>query len=240
MKLDLNFSELSQRFDAHFQEQNKHFNVEVGELAVIHGRDGATFYPSLSDKGILSWTNDRELDNPLPVNIRGKDGHTPIKGTDYYTEADKAEMVSAVIAEIEIPEDEGGKVEDVQANGASILDENGVANIPYTANGVYGLVRVGNSANGEMSVGNTNGRSILRYPVASKTGLQNRKSQGTQYGGVVDCSNFDTAVKTAMTDGVGAEWTEAEQTAARARMGAVSLQEVLDALPKYNGEVVEV
>ena len=28
----------------------------------------------------------------------GVDGYTPVKGTDYYTEADKAEMVSAVLA----------------------------------------------------------------------------------------------------------------------------------------------
>lgn len=28
----------------------------------------------------------------------GKDGYTPVKGTDYYTEADKAEMAAAVVA----------------------------------------------------------------------------------------------------------------------------------------------
>ena len=28
----------------------------------------------------------------------GADGHTPVKGTDYFTEADKQEMVTAVIA----------------------------------------------------------------------------------------------------------------------------------------------
>ena len=28
----------------------------------------------------------------------GADGHTPIKGTDYFTEADKQELVTAVIA----------------------------------------------------------------------------------------------------------------------------------------------
>lgn len=28
----------------------------------------------------------------------GADGYTPVKGTDYYTEADKAEMVDLVIA----------------------------------------------------------------------------------------------------------------------------------------------
>ena len=28
----------------------------------------------------------------------GADGHTPVKGTDYFTEADKQELVTAVIA----------------------------------------------------------------------------------------------------------------------------------------------
>lgn len=32
----------------------------------------------------------------------GADGKTPIKGTDYFTDADKAEMISAVIAELPI------------------------------------------------------------------------------------------------------------------------------------------
>ena len=32
----------------------------------------------------------------------GRDGHTPVKGTDYFTDADKAEMVSAVIAQLPV------------------------------------------------------------------------------------------------------------------------------------------
>lgn len=128
------------------------------------GDDGATFIPSVSADGVISWTNNKELPNPEPVNIKGvkgdkgdkgdtgpkgdtgsqgpqgiqgvqgpkgdtgpqgpagangkdgvdgkngidgkdgqpgkdgADGYTPVKGTDYFTEADKAEMVSAVIS----------------------------------------------------------------------------------------------------------------------------------------------
>jgi hypothetical protein len=36
--------------------------------------------------------------DPGPKGDPGKDGRTPVKGTDYYTEADKAEIVNAVIA----------------------------------------------------------------------------------------------------------------------------------------------
>lgn len=128
------------------------------------GDDGATFIPSVSADGVISWTNDKELPNPAPVNIKGvkgdkgdkgdrglqgvqgiqgergeqgqkgdkgdrgeqgiqgvqglkgetgaqgqkgdkgekgdkgDDGYTPVQGVDYFTEADKAEMVSAVIS----------------------------------------------------------------------------------------------------------------------------------------------
>ena len=79
------------------------FNVEFEK--VIAGINGATFIPSVSDDGIISWTNDGNLPNPEPVKIKGKDGdpgYTPKKGVDYYTEADKAEMVDEVIAALPV------------------------------------------------------------------------------------------------------------------------------------------
>ncbi len=110
------------------------------------GTPGVTFIPSVSAEGVISWTNDGDLDNPAPVNIRGPAGAqgatgatgpqgepgekgdpgekgapgekgdpgaqgltgpqgppgpagaTPVKGTDYFTDADKAELVTQVIA----------------------------------------------------------------------------------------------------------------------------------------------
>lgn len=38
------------------------------------GSDGATFIPSVSADGTLSWTNNKGLTNPEPVNIKGEDG----------------------------------------------------------------------------------------------------------------------------------------------------------------------
>lgn len=37
----------------------------------------------------------------------GADGYTPVKGTDYFTDADKSELVAAVLAEIPVVESEG-------------------------------------------------------------------------------------------------------------------------------------
>lgn len=38
------------------------------------GSDGATFTPTVSDEGIISWTNDKDLPNPDPVDIKGDPG----------------------------------------------------------------------------------------------------------------------------------------------------------------------
>lgn len=83
-------------------------------------KDGATFTPHVDDEGNLSWSNDKELDNPETKNIKGKpgdDGITPhigengnwfigdtdtgkpSQGADYaLTDTDKNEMVNSVLA----------------------------------------------------------------------------------------------------------------------------------------------
>lgn len=43
-------------------------------IGVSTGADGATFIPSVSADGTLSWTNNKGLTNPEPVNIKGEDG----------------------------------------------------------------------------------------------------------------------------------------------------------------------
>lgn len=57
------------------------------------GGNGATFIPSVSEDGIISWTNDRDLPNPDPVNIKGapgtpgnpgKNGQTPYIKDGYW------------------------------------------------------------------------------------------------------------------------------------------------------------
>ena len=47
------------------------------------GAVGAHFTPSVSDDGVLSWTNNGELANPQPVNIRGPQGVQGEQGRDF-------------------------------------------------------------------------------------------------------------------------------------------------------------
>ena len=64
-----------------FSESGGQFNTNFGETSVIHdGQNGATFIPSVSADGIISWTNDKDLPNPEPVNIKGTKGDKGDKG----------------------------------------------------------------------------------------------------------------------------------------------------------------
>ena len=145
MKLSVSFEENSSIMNASLSEGDKTFAGEFGELTAVTER-GATFIPTVSDEGIISWENDRDLENPAPVNIKGpagkdgatgphgprgetgatgatgpagkdgsngvdgKDGYSPVRGKDYWTEADKAEIVSAVLAALPVY---AGEVADV-------------------------------------------------------------------------------------------------------------------------------
>lgn len=44
------------------------------------GENGATFTPSVSAEGIISWTNDKNLPNPESVSIKGDKGDQGVKG----------------------------------------------------------------------------------------------------------------------------------------------------------------
>lgn len=59
------------------------YNIDMEDPVVVvitgggsgeQGADGATFIPYVSEDGIISWTNDKNLENPDPVNIKGGDG----------------------------------------------------------------------------------------------------------------------------------------------------------------------
>lgn len=57
---------------------------------VVYCTDGATFIPSVSvvgDEIILSWTNDKGYENPLPINIKGDKGDVGKSAYQYYLES---------------------------------------------------------------------------------------------------------------------------------------------------------
>ena len=57
-------------------EDEKPFHVEQTEIKRVVSV-GATYTPAVSEEGVISWTNDQELPNPDPVNIKGPAGPAP-------------------------------------------------------------------------------------------------------------------------------------------------------------------
>jgi|GEM_PF-4569137 len=49
-------------------------NKTNADLGISAGTDGATFTPSVSGQGVISWTNDKSLNNPASVSIMGPQG----------------------------------------------------------------------------------------------------------------------------------------------------------------------
>ena len=63
-------------------QQEKDILVEIAGNLIYgrDGKDGATFTPSVSEAGVLSWTNNGGLDNPDPVSIKGERGEQGEQG----------------------------------------------------------------------------------------------------------------------------------------------------------------
>lgn len=80
MNIDVVFSEANQaNMDVDFSESTQMFDAELDGLTVLNG---ATFTPNVSKDGVISWTNDKELPNPEPVNIKGDKGEQGSQGKD--------------------------------------------------------------------------------------------------------------------------------------------------------------
>lgn len=115
--------------------------------------------------------------------------------------------------------DDGSNL-DVRINGQSIVQD-GVAEIPIlnTDNGQFGVVKtrkliygIGANVNGELFVHEANNVNI---------------NYRQQYRAITPYT-IDYAVKAAMCDRKGAAWTAEEQAAARARIGALDTQDMID------------
>ena len=75
MELKVKFKETNQGMQLSIVSDGRAFDADLGETTVLHdGQNGATFTPDVSDDGVLSWTNDRGLENPVAVNIKGPKG----------------------------------------------------------------------------------------------------------------------------------------------------------------------
>lgn len=110
---------------------------------------------------------------------------------------------------------------DVRINGKSITKD-GVADIPTAAQngGAYGVVKMGGYSNGLR----INGIGEIAIVDANDLVISNRANGSYP----ITTQHIDYAVKAAMCDGKGAAWTDAEQAAARKRMGFGNSLELIE------------
>ena len=100
-------------------------------------------------------------------------------------------------------------IRDVQINGSSIVTD-GVADIPVATASTYGVVKTSQSYGTLMRSG------AVTIAQATETEIDTRSNN---YKPIVP-NNLDYAVKSALCDGKGAEYTDAEKASARERIGA--------------------
>lgn len=65
----------------YWTSEDKQEIIDETASQVQAGSDGATFIPSVSAEGVITWTNDKDLPNPEPVNIKGQPGTPGEPGT---------------------------------------------------------------------------------------------------------------------------------------------------------------
>lgn len=88
-KLDFNDTESTIVADQQYLFENYYdksqVNKKISDIELTpgpQGEKGTTFTPSVSEEGVISWTNDGDLDNPEQVNIKGPAGQDGSAGAD--------------------------------------------------------------------------------------------------------------------------------------------------------------
>ena len=79
--------------------------TESDSLIGTPGIDGVTFTPSVSQEGIISWTNDGGLSNPTPINIKGEKGDKGDKGDKGNVWSDTVKSIVVVDSLPEVEEE---------------------------------------------------------------------------------------------------------------------------------------
>ena len=97
-------------YNVQFKNTNQRMNVSFKNLQTVGGsggtgKDGLSAY-EIAVKNGFEGTEQEWLEylrgEPGPAGPAGSDGKTPVKGTDYFTSEDKAEMVQSVIAALPV------------------------------------------------------------------------------------------------------------------------------------------
>ena len=132
----------------------------------------------------------------------------------------------AVLEAVDAP---SGGVSDVKVNNASVVAD-GVANIPLLEHNMYdsyGLARLSAFGGGlQVAYGGALSRGLTIKSTTKAYVSEHHHQEDKEWQNLyqpITLGVFDYAVKCAMTDGKGAEWTDAEKANAQIRIGIVTL-----------------
>ena len=148
------------------------------------GEDGATFIPSVSENGIISWTNDKGLPNPEPVNIKGPkgdDGDAGPQGSpgqDGYSPTVQVEDIAGG-SRITITDEDGPHIFEIMDG----LDGGEAATPEIGANGNWyiGGVDTGKPSRGEQGPQGEQGPPGQGIPVGGTTDQVLKKKSDADY-----------------------------------------------------------
>ena len=79
-------------------------SIQVGDGSSTSGEDGGYYIPSVNEAGDLSWTASKTgMQSVQETNIKGPQGdpgYTPVKGTDYWTAAERQAIINDVLNQV--------------------------------------------------------------------------------------------------------------------------------------------
>lgn len=175
---------------------------------------------TIADAQTLADEIHQKLDNGEFVGERGPQGEPGKDGSDATVTAQNIESALGY-----------APVKDVQVAGSSVL-EDGVANVPIASATTPGTIKIGSPEDSGMFV-DMYGNCYISY--ATYLEIDNRTAQRK----TIICRNLDYAVKSAMCDGKGAAWTDAEQKAARERIGLDKPYELIEEITTDGTSIIE-
>ena len=157
-------------------------------------------------------------------------------GTNNYNELDNKPKINGVDLQGDLTLEELGiilnAVKNVLINGASVVDKNGVANIPIATKSSLGIVGV--NASMGIDISNVNGTVYV-----AKATNEQIDARTNEYKPIVP-KNLDYAVKQSLCDGKGAEWTPQEKEMARNRLGLDLDPVIIDIETAEDVRVIEI
>lgn len=238
-QLKQNVNDKSDSVDEAYEQMKKLHCIEISEEAPTNERAGLWVNPKSNEEINIPEIKDEEVSGIDTWSSQKINHEIDSLNEDKITKPAEAPTIGKIIRVKSVNEDGTFVCEwadsDIQINGQTIV-QNGIAEIPIAQkNKQYGLFCILNNYN---LLGFSNDNNLPIIKIATERNISNRDNiNSLGVGGVIDSYNFDKAVKAAMCDGKGETWTDAEQAAARERMGIYDWEDILDVTLEEDGAV---